>query len=655
MSTETERDSGTPTAREGIRAAITPPTKGNGGQGFWQLLETDLGWFGFARTPIRAEQVIERAALPAAHRVLIARVVKRTKLWRRERADVARELVAHFVDGIGAGASEAGLVSAFGDERRAASLIRRAKKRGRGVVWQVWKRGWQGAGCVVLLAVGAYLYFGLRVWTSSPSITRNYVAELNAPALAVPESERGWPLVREAILAQAKPPTFTDEDGKEADVVVGEARPGTKHWSQVVSHLRQSERTLSLLRAASAKPALARRLVLDDDRELMVAVHGMSPTGGTHPPPEYPDMIGILLPHLGSIRQCGRLLLADALLAVSESQSERVVEDVRAALWLGEHTGEGEILVSRLVGLTVFQASIQVVAEMVAETPSVLSEEQWRSIAHSIASAHGGGRIILPLGSERAMFDDVLQRTFSDDGRGGGTLTSEGLNYLSSMGLPGELNLVLGKPTDSSGAFAPIAAAIIADRRSQREMFDGIVCYQEFLAGRPLWEQPTKAEVARRIDGPLDGPFARERFAPVALVLPALRKVYFWGESVTQERDALLVAIALEIFHRRHAAYPASLAELVPALLPAVPPDRYTGKPLNYVLIGARPVLYSVGTDLDDDAGLHPAKSATRTRVTNRAADWIHPAELERLRQERPDSIPDGDWVLYPPLATREE
>ena len=67
---------------------------------------------------------------------------------------------------------------------------------------------------------------------------------------------------------------------------------------------------------------------------------------------------------------------------------------------------------------------------------------------------------------------------------------------------------------------------------------------------------------------------------------------YYAGEIVTQQRDATLVALALNLYHRQHDAWPEHLDELVPDLLPAVPPDRFTGGPLCYRVLEGRPLLY---------------------------------------------------------------
>ena len=78
--------------------------------------------------------IIAAAELPQPLANLVGRVIRRTRLSRLEKADVARELVAHFEDGLTAGATPAELVESFGGIKQAARLIRRAKLRGRSLI-----------------------------------------------------------------------------------------------------------------------------------------------------------------------------------------------------------------------------------------------------------------------------------------------------------------------------------------------------------------------------------------------------------------------------------------------------------------------------------------------------------------------------------------
>ena len=69
-------------------------------------------------------------------------------------------------------------------------------------------------------------------------------------------------------------------------------------------------------------------------------------------------------------------------------------------------------------------------------------------------------------------------------------------------------------------------------------------------------------------------------------------------------RRLIVTAIALERFALKHKTYPQSLAEVVPAFLPAVPLDFIDGKELRYQRFAdGRYLLYSVGLDGVDNGG----------------------------------------------------
>ena len=85
--------------------------------------------------------IIAAADLPEPLRQTVRSVVRATHLWRSEKVDVAHELIDHFTDGLAAGRSAEALIESFGDPKQAARLIRRAKRRGRPLLWRMWGRG----------------------------------------------------------------------------------------------------------------------------------------------------------------------------------------------------------------------------------------------------------------------------------------------------------------------------------------------------------------------------------------------------------------------------------------------------------------------------------------------------------------------------------
>ena len=137
--------------------------------------------------------ILASYALPVSCAEVVRAVVKKSGLWRLEKAELAAELAAHFRDGLDEGVSEAELVQKFGDRKQAAKLIRRAKVRCRPMLWHIQHRIWQALVVFVLsyaLLVGV---FALQ----KPSIDVNYLRELNAAAEKVAPDDRAWPLYRE--------------------------------------------------------------------------------------------------------------------------------------------------------------------------------------------------------------------------------------------------------------------------------------------------------------------------------------------------------------------------------------------------------------------------------------------------------------------------
>lgn len=75
--------------------------------------------------------------------------------------------------------------------------------------------------------------------------------------------------------------------------------------------------------------------------------------------------------------------------------------------------------------------------------------------------------------------------------------------------------------------------------------------------------------------------------------------------------DLMQVAFALSAYRADHGSYPATLDELAPRYIDAVPPDLFTGKPPIYrPKEGGGYVLYSVGHDATDNGGLSRADAS---------------------------------------------
>jgi hypothetical protein len=66
---------------------------------------------------------------------------------------------------------------------------------------------------------------------------------------------------------------------------------------------------------------------------------------------------------------------------------------------------------------------------------------------------------------------------------------------------------------------------------------------------------------------------------------------------------AARTGLACKIYKNQNGRYPADLGALVPGILPEVPIDPFTGKPLVYRLEGDGFIVYSLGSNGKDDGG----------------------------------------------------
>lgn len=574
------------------------------------------------------DQLLRESALPGELADLVRDVLRRTRLWRAEKADVARELIAHFRDGLDAGASPRHLGETFGTPRRVARLIARAKRRNRPLWWRTLNGfGW-GVIYLIGLVVILYVVQAIRLYSGEVRITHNYLAEWNAPARAVPPDERAWPLYVEAALAGEDRPT----------AIRHAVSPTSPHWPEIADWGRRQANVAAQIRRAASMDRLA--AVLGRDTDLNRRLEQRMFPFVEHPEPEDdPLFLTVPVTPLKVLRDASDLLLVDAILALEGGDSERFMSDVVAQLGVARHARQVNYLICDLVAIGVIADALHAVETALDLTPEMLSESDLIELAHQFAAIGSAEDVSVRLDSEYASFRDFVQRYYSDDGSGGGLPRPDLLPFVMSIGGPGYV------PNSYSASLLMNAISpFFADRQTVSRTYEELMGPYEAEGRKPLWQRGA-ARGDRALEGLGESWLASIRLMPVRILAPSQTRAMLASEFLLQRRDATLTAIALELHRRRTGEWPASLAELTPRLLPAVPLDRYDGQPLKYKLVEGRPLLYSVGVDRNDDGGRLP--DAAQLDVMwhdepNRAArKW--------LPVDAPD-LPDGDWILWPPV-----
>jgi len=117
-----------------------------------------------------------------------------------------------------------------------------------------------------------------------------------------------------------------------------------------------------------------------------------------------------------------------------------------------------------------------------------------------------------------------------------------------------------------------------------------------------------------------------------AILLPKLSELFASEADTTARLRAAQMVLAVERFRCGHGGrLPARLEELVPGYCKAVPADLFDGKQLRFRTFATWYVIYSVGTDGNDDGGaeLDPNNTQAAGDISFRV-EWDEP--LSALR-----------------------
>lgn len=588
-----------------------------------------------------ARQQTSQAQLPADLAELVFRAAHGTRLRHREQHEIAQELIAHLLDGLAAGESPQWLREQFGNPAAVARLLRWSHLRRRSQPRRLLRRGFQATVGLLLLLVAAVVFLIVRHTTSRPTLAHDYLADLNQGDQSVPPGDRAWPLYRDALMKLERFPVD--------DVRLNE-QAYLNDWPAIAAYLKRNRSAFNLARQAAAKPRLGFRYGDPEDAPWLKMLATNTSAANLQQQPLYL----LPTPHLDELSRLRRLLLADSRRAIAEDEAEVLLDDLQTLLGLANHLRDGRpVLLTELRAFACFGTMLQLLGRALTENPSLLSDEALVDLAHRIATYSGGGTLRARMDGEYLLFEDLLQRIYTDDGGGDGYLTPEGSEFFQHIDFqdpPGN-----APPEVSWGpVVAPIKGAALslltARRREASYMAERLMLRFEAERAGPLWqweESTAEAQVGKL----RDSAYLRICYWPVLYVFPGLKHVAMQGEVLTQQRDAMLAAIALELYRRQHGSWPESLAALTPLPLPTLPMDRFSGQPLCYRLVNGRPLVYSTGVDRDDDGG---RAHRMGNDLAQRWEPWKKVSRPPRLvhdgfgnRVYMPAGF-DWDWILWP-------
>ncbi len=601
------------------------------------------------------------AALPDELRTLVDSITRRTRLRRRERADVSRELTSHFDEALAAGKSVRQAVDSFGDPKEAARRLRHGAIAKRSPLDRALGQTLTWTARTIVVVFLAYAAFGIWLAFKQPVIRFDSVARFRAmlPTVTAPE-HTAWPGIRDALVVMGCGADDPLRQSPGALAVGATPYPGQEQWPAARAWMQAQRAPLASMREATREPILGFPVGLptsDADARLFGRDAAAAKSPDAQQLIDSFPMFDLRLPYLATLRTAARILAVDMLAAAEEVDGERATRDAEAAMALSAHAQEGRILVGDLVGAAIRQMALQRMTAMLEWKRALFSDAQ---LARMQAAAMGVPEALqhVNLDTERLCFEDVVQRLYTDDGNGDGLFRPT----VSQLGALGVLNGPQAvRPDDSRGmddrlvsaashVIAPAAAMYVAGRREMLERYESLISRYEEDATLPLRDMDhAKGIISDEELGMMKmNPQEQIHWYLVAYLTPALGQLSHAFAIDRAQCLATATAFAAERYRRVHGAWPMDAASLVPDFMPRVPEDPWSGKPVLISADGDGFRIWSVGRDGVDDRG----------DLTRHIPEFVGQPELASTTnpnvQIPPGAGPTIDWVWFAPRGNLE-
>jgi len=274
-----------------------------------------------------------------------------------------------------------------------------------------------------------------------------------------------------------------------------------------------------------------------------------------------------------------------------DGESDSLVSDITTLYRFAGHFAGTKILSHQNLGIAIRTLLIGTVRGVLAFES--LEPETLAAIQRQLEQLGDADPNSLDFTIERLVWEDGIQRGFTDEGDGRGRIPHVAMAQWE--GLPSPLRMLFDPMTpDQSPDFFGL------DRQQTTRCAQTFLDHIGIAAARTPWEFRNEPNGVKRI---LDD------------VLQENVYVRLWGNACLgvaqrpwQEKadlEALVATIAAIRYEKDRGEYPESLAQLVEAgLLRRVPRDPYSDGPLIYKRGEGVFQLYSRGVDFDDDGGV---------------------------------------------------
>ncbi len=522
--------------------------------------------------------------LPACAAEYIEFVIRKMGYRRKARKEVAEELTDHFEEHLRDSSSSEEkeqkaqqLIAEFGDAKLLGRLMRRAKKRCRPLWQKVLVRGLAAA-----LVIFTYLVIcdsWLRM--GNPTIRINYAQWLTD------QTSQGRD---ESLNARA--------DIEKAAVLASRADQYRKMiWPEDMNDAQREATDQFLQNNAVALDTLYKAIEkpyywsdYNSSGEIVTEVNSILIVN--------PNFMDNLMRPLGPYRKVARLLASRIGWRAYLGDINGALNDEISLFKLGQLLQGKGLLIEQLVGIAVEALAHQRLmyildrTDVPAEQLQQLQDELARIFAHKQP---------IDLNCEKAFRYAIIQKGFTDNGKGNGKILKVAAPYFVRDW--------------KDAVWSSLAFSYPNRQQALAEVEKMFAQAQQDLQTTP-WQR--KNESPGKSAAFVNAPFM---FNIQAL---AIEKIALISWRLRTDRAATLTILAVLRFQKETSEFPENLNKLVQnGYLNELPQDPFSNGPLNYRKTKDGFILYSWGSDLEDDGGWMPRNEKGYLMKYSDEGDWV--------------------------------
>lgn len=500
----------------------------------------------------------------------------------------------------------------------------------------------------ILIPGLTYIWIAYDYTTIKPTPFVDVYAELNARHADYDESEKAWTVyfdayynhwfsarydINRAINDFDDPAYKTTVNQFTSDHNLFGIPPEHELYFMVLETVEQLQPQIEAVRNAARLPVFGTPVVDVPNRQSILE---FVPEWYPDPPIVDPlDSLPIneaILIQIGVSRGTARLLMLDARIALDDGDLKRVAIDARALFGIARQTTDEPTLIAPLISFATQRDACDLILQATQEYFGSDGLHDLLPLLPDLIQAREHP-IRANFDNERLTHLDLIGRVYSDDGKGDGIVTIDGIHTMQ----------IIASEEQTPPAVLAFAWPIqrrFAIKSQAIDQLDALIAAAKNLQSAgpgaiPAFINAIDKAVAREA-----GP--KRHLLIFSIPASAWKRAIYTEHKVQVQLETTITLLALEHHRLDTGTYPNSLTDLVPAYLNTIPEDLFDpGQPIKYRLINNVPHLYSVGSDGDDDLARRPG-----THERQDAQDF----ELRFADPAGPSpAAPDADWVIYPP------